>query len=188
MTESKRIFIALPLLGNVMSLTLGAHRRLVEERIAAEGWSSLEWAPELAGNHTISRELETPKRYDPDKSWATKYRGPLLIHAGKTVDRDYMADPEVEAMLRGCHIETGAVIAKCVLSNVHQTEDISRLVGVNERLCGDFTPGRFAWELVNIEPLDEPIPCAGHQGLWTPGDDILAQLPAVPAPAMAALL
>ena len=54
MFESKRIFIALPLLGNAMNLTLGAHRRLMEELIETEGWESLEWAPELAGNHHIT--------------------------------------------------------------------------------------------------------------------------------------
>lgn len=30
---------------------------------------------------------------------------------------------------------------------------------------GDFTPGRFAWILKNIQPI-EPIPIKGHQGLW----------------------
>ncbi len=31
---------------------------------------------------------------------------------------------------------------------------------------GDWTPGRFAWELVNIKMLPEPIPVRGQQGLW----------------------
>lgn len=31
---------------------------------------------------------------------------------------------------------------------------------------GDFTPGRYAWLLDDIEPLPEPIPARGAQGLW----------------------
>lgn len=32
---------------------------------------------------------------------------------------------------------------------------------------GDFAPGRFAWLLGNVRPLDPPIPAKGKQGLWT---------------------
>lgn len=31
---------------------------------------------------------------------------------------------------------------------------------------GDYTPGRYAWLLERIEPLDEPVPARGKQGLW----------------------
>jgi hypothetical protein len=31
--------------------------------------------------------------------------------------------------------------------------------------------------LDDVEALDEPIPCNGRLGLWTPPDDVLAQLP-----------
>lgn len=36
----------------------------------------------------------------------------------------------------------------------------------NELLFGDWTPGRYAWELANVKLLDEPIPAKGKQGLW----------------------
>ena len=35
-----------------------------------------------------------------------------------------------------------------------------------ELLLGDWTPGRFAWEIINIKMLPEPIPAKGKQGLW----------------------
>ncbi len=31
---------------------------------------------------------------------------------------------------------------------------------------GDFRHGRWAWLLADIEPLAEPVPVRGHQGLW----------------------
>ena len=36
----------------------------------------------------------------------------------------------------------------------------------NELLFGDWTEGRYAWELQNIEVFAEPIPAKGRQGLW----------------------
>lgn len=36
----------------------------------------------------------------------------------------------------------------------------------SEHPFGDFTPGRFAWLLGDIEPLAEPAPARGHQQLW----------------------
>ena len=35
-----------------------------------------------------------------------------------------------------------------------------------ETIFGDFTPGRYAWELQNIQLLPSPIFIKGHQGLW----------------------
>lgn len=35
-----------------------------------------------------------------------------------------------------------------------------------ELLFGDWTPGRYAWELQNIQLLPSPIYVKGHQGLW----------------------
>lgn len=35
-----------------------------------------------------------------------------------------------------------------------------------EMALGDWTPGRYAWELQNVRILPEPIPAKGQQGLW----------------------
>lgn len=40
------------------------------------------------------------------------------------------------------------------------------VVGVDQRPYGDFSEGRFAWLLDNIEQLDKPLPATGRQGLW----------------------
>lgn len=42
---------------------------------------------------------------------------------------------------------------------------------------GDFTPGRYAWLLDNVRPID-PIPMKGAQGLRDVPDDIAAQIEA----------
>ena len=40
-------------------------------------------------------------------------------------------------------------------------------VDLDQLPFGDFTPGRYAWLLENIEPLAVPVPAKGKQGLWT---------------------
>lgn len=35
-----------------------------------------------------------------------------------------------------------------------------------ERAFGDYTPGRYAWLLTDVEMLPEPIPAKGSLGLW----------------------
>lgn len=40
------------------------------------------------------------------------------------------------------------------------------LVDTHQCLYGDFSPGRYAWLLGGIEPMDEPIPARGRRGLW----------------------
>lgn len=35
-----------------------------------------------------------------------------------------------------------------------------------ELLFGDWTPGRYAWEIANVKMLPKPIPARGSQGIW----------------------
>ena len=41
-------------------------------------------------------------------------------------------------------------------------------LGVSEKeiALGDWTPGRYAWELANVKILPEPIQAKGKQGIW----------------------
>ena len=146
------------------------------------------------------------------RSWATKYRGRLLIHAAAT-DRGGVlmaAVPALNAvgycenpMCREVHgggrlrpLPLGAFVATCTLIDV--VPIIDRYSGVrsardrvltvdhtdgglvvvtpddlpvwrdvtDQRPYGDFTPGRYAWLLADVEALPEPIPARGRQGLW----------------------
>ena len=48
----------------------------------------------------------------------------------------------------------------------HGAIGVPTLDVTHQRPYGDFAPGRWAWLLDDIEPLDEPVPARGHQGLW----------------------
>ena len=60
----------------------------------------------------------------------------------------------------------GAVVAVATLQNARQVQDDTAIPQGNELLFGDFTLGRWIWELSNVQPLDPPVPARGHQGLW----------------------
>lgn len=78
----------------------------------------------------------------------------------------------------------GAVIATGELIACHQIVSVGwtgcadrRIAWVDENLCphypsarevlfGDWSSGRYAWEIVNVRMLPEPIPVKGKQGLW----------------------
>lgn len=59
-----------------------------------------------------------------------------------------------------------AVLCVCRVMDIYPTEQVVSQLGVIERLCGDYTPGRFAWKVDVVEVFDVPIPAKGAQLLW----------------------
>jgi len=51
-------------------------------------------------------------------------------------------------------------------NDVAQQGDLEQHEVTDQLMYGDFTPGRWAWLLDDIVPLDKPIPATGRQGLW----------------------
>lgn len=122
------------------------------------------------------------------RSWKTNYRGPLLIHASKKSDAKNLKlawdDPFYSSLSMQRSIVNGipkfeyypgCIIAKCNLVDcleiVLQSYFDARLenrqkVQGNEFHFGCYDPGRFAWILEDIEPLEKPIPAKGYQRLW----------------------
>jgi len=125
------------------------------------------------------------KRFET-RSWQTKYRGEIAIHAGKTVDKDALNEVAIMAALSkhgiNSHKElpTGAVIATVELVDCHKITadymslydeekagtDKGLLIEGDEWWFGDYTEGRYGWELTNLHVLPEPIPAKGQLSLW----------------------
>ena len=110
-----------------------------------------------------SHIAEGRKRYET-RPMPTRHRGLLAIHAGKN------AEAMAQAGLTG--LPLGAVVCTVQLVACHQTEDVQD-ISEEERSLGDFSPGRYAWELRDVVVLDPPVPARGNQGLWnwTPPSD-----------------
>jgi len=68
----------------------------------------------------------------------------------------------------------GMVIATAVLTDVVLIDETfgadlharDHDEGRHELAFGDYTPGRYAWLLDQVTPLDPPVPARGAQGLW----------------------
>jgi len=114
------------------------------------------------------------KRYET-RSWATRYRGPIAIHASARMqpeDRIWVQeDPDV-LQLVGRHTgdwsdgqwPLGVVLAVGRLVDCEETDGL--FVRGLERRLGDFSPGRYAWRLEGVVRLPEPVPARGSLGLW----------------------
>jgi hypothetical protein len=60
----------------------------------------------------------------------------------------------------------GCIIAVVRIVDCVPTGDMTQKQIEIERYFGDYAPGRYAWILDDIQPLPEPIPAKGKQGLW----------------------
>lgn len=104
------------------------------------------------------------------RSWATRYRGELAIHAGSSrVPRGDAHAAELMAMLDG-PLHYGQVIARCELIecvriNARFARELAWRDPI-EYMCGDYAPGRYAWVLANVRALEPPAPARGRLGLW----------------------
>ncbi len=124
------------------------------------------------------------KRFEP-RSWGTKYRGPLAIHAARAFPRharDLCATwPFAEVLERHGfpsykHLIGGAVVAVCELADCFRIEDSIHVPDEQELAFGDHTPGRYAWRLDNVRRL-WPIELPGHLSLWEIDDAVVYGAP-----------
>jgi hypothetical protein len=131
------------------------------------------------------------------RSWATKYRGKIAIHAGKGTENISLCKQQIfwsnlwtYEMAAAYTLQQrinnflplGAVIAIADLTDclrvvgkvsltignqkriVTVLENDMRVMG-NELEFGDYTIGRYAWLLENIQAI-KPVPAKGMQRLW----------------------
>lgn len=145
------------------------------------------WQPWASLMAMDAKRIET-------RSWMTTYTGPVAVHAtaGFPPEAQLLCLEEpfystlfghgiLDDTFRGLDWPTprarvtglprGAVVATAVLVGCEPTdsaitEALLRERGDDERLFGDYTPGRWAWFFENIEALPEPVPAVGARGLW----------------------
>jgi len=127
------------------------------------------------------------------RSWSTRYRGPILIHAAKRWDRscslmlfhpDTLQAWNTAGIPQGQRTPVGAVLAIADLLDCVQVVDTGCLLVTKlaneeriyppEESFGNYTPGRWAWKLANIRRFKTPIPCVGHQRIFNVPDELVA--------------
>lgn len=123
------------------------------------------------------------------RGWPTRYRGPLAIHAAagwSADDREFAADLMDAGILPAGWLTTnrsikpdlplGRVLGIVRLVDViptfalaeyaPRTNIAQHVIGPLEREYGDYSHGRFAWLLADVEAFPAPIPARGALGLW----------------------
>lgn len=101
------------------------------------------------------------------RTWKTKYRGEILIHAGKGVDRKAMKKFEKYDL----DYPSGCIIAKVKLADCIKVDDDFRKVLQNKNpdvyssIIKHSEWESYAFQLTNLEKL-EPIPAKGQLGIW----------------------
>lgn len=118
------------------------------------------------------------------RSWRTGYRGTLAIHAAKGLPKglrlggelvlgDWRVERDASGLLlrhpsiRPYRLPTAAVVAVVSLREVRATTSPECRPAPEELPLGDYSPGRFAWYLNNVDPLRTPVTdVKGALGLW----------------------
>lgn len=119
------------------------------------------WAQLVVEGH---KELET-------RSWTTKYRGELFIHASR---KFFYADLELckqDRFFKKCIpdatvLKNGFIIGKVTLVDCIPVEEFNGKISKQEITFGDYRPGRWAWVLENPIVLPNPIETPGKLSVW----------------------
>lgn len=127
-----------------------------------------------------SKSIET-------RSWASRYRGPLLICASKTKRvweiEDMLVLPQFQrglvSLKRNLSVSPvevndlpfGVALAVVHVIDVHRTEYVAKQMGKaahweDELAFGDYTPGRFAWVTGFLKRILNPFPVRGRLHLF----------------------
>ena len=101
------------------------------------------------------------------RSWATNYRGQLLIHASKkVVPWKSEISEEVCKALGGTMTFYGCLLCVVDLIDCQRVTFFFNVPPKPELLFGDYTPGGFMWITENPRPFDPPLLYRGQQGLF----------------------
>ncbi len=100
------------------------------------------------------------------RTWQTPYRGFVVIHAGKTIDK---LSIEQSVLLKTYDIEIKQLPLGAALAIAHINfcePSLSVSADSEEKLLGYFSERHYAIGLTVIDVFEKPIPMRGQLGLW----------------------
>ena len=109
--------------------------------------------------------VEGYKRFE-FRSWKTNYRGDILIHAGKGIDKEAME--RLKKYLPD-EIPLGKIIGKATLTDcIPMSKDFADMLAKenNDIYTTHSFSRNYGFKLENVEKLDNPIEIKGQLGLW----------------------
>ncbi len=110
------------------------------------------------------------KKVIETRSWKTSYRGELYIHAScKKIKMSDKHTIEILNLIPGVPMGYGHILCKCKLVDcIYMDQEFLDKIQENEQelLCGEYTLGRYAWILEDVQPHVSRIPAKGHLSIW----------------------
>ena len=113
--------------------------------------------------------MQGNKRFE-FRSWQTKYRGELLIHAGKGIDKEAV---KRLANYLPQELPQGEILGKVTLVDcIKMTHEFKEKLLKDEIYAKvkDYSKSSFqenyGWQLEDVHVFDEPIEAKGHLSLW----------------------
>jgi activating signal cointegrator 1 len=108
------------------------------------------------------------------RSWSTKHRGELLIHASMGQSGALLAQepPFSKYITDFSKLPFGAIIGKVQLTDIikvqslHMSDAVINQLTMEERAFGDYSNGRYVWVLEEPELFTKPVKIKGTLGLW----------------------
>jgi activating signal cointegrator 1 len=108
------------------------------------------------------------------RSWSTKHRGELLIHASMGQSGALLAQepPFSKYITDFSKLPFGAIIGKVQLTDIikvqslHMSDAVINQLTMEERAFGDYSNGRYVWVLEEPELFTKPVKMKGTLGLW----------------------
>ena len=97
------------------------------------------------------------------RSWKTNYRGKILIHAAKSIDKEKIKELNYNITYSSSEIIGEATITDCILVDEEFNKE---LIKYNKTVYGNNHIGLYAWKLENIKKYDKKIKVKGKLGLW----------------------
>lgn len=133
----------------------------------------------------------TDRKIHETRSWPIPRSAPryLLVHASKN-QRALVTSAHGEDMQRILHEEygrgrilpLGQLIGVVELIGCKPTAEVyppNQVHTADNFFCGNFEPGRWAWERGRYHAFSQPLGCMGRQGLFdVPWDDVKLLCPA----------
>ena len=108
--------------------------------------------------------IEGYKKYE-FRSWKTKYRGKILVHAGLSIEKDMLKrfnDYKID--VKPGYIIGEVTITDCILVDEKFNKELRDIDPVVYGRSNHVE--NYAWKIENVIKYDNPIPCKGKLGLW----------------------
>lgn len=142
------------------------------------------WASLMFLSEEWRKRIET-------RSWQTSYRGPLVIHAAKTLKGMELIEPAIARALtqaklcdydfdayelRWHTLPLGTLLGVVNLTGCQPTETLENTITRRERAFGNYEPGRFGWITEDARALPSPVPYRGTQRIFEIDAGLLGDL------------